>query len=150
MPDTLVWRYFELLSFREAEEVEGFRKEVEAGRNPQDIKKLLAEEIITRFHGADAASSAHKAAGNVLGKGEIPDDAPEITISADGQEELPLMAVLNRAGLTKNSAAAKDVISRGGVYIDGQQASADFRMAVGSSHVIQAGKKAIARVLLSK
>lgn len=150
MPDTLVWRYFELLSFREAEEVEGFRKEVEAGRNPQDIKKLLAEEIITRFHGADAASSAHKAAGNVLGKGEIPDDAPEITISADGQEELPLMAVLNRAGLTKNSAAAKDVISRGGVYIDGQQASADFRMAAGSSHVIQAGKKAIARVLLSK
>jgi tyrosyl-tRNA synthetase len=67
-------------------------------------------------------------AGNVLAKGEIPDDAPEVSISADGQAELPLMAVLNRAGLTKNSAAAKDVIARGGVYIDGQQRIADFRM----------------------
>lgn len=150
MPDALVWRYFELLSFRAIEEVEGFRKEVDSGRNPQDIKKILAEELITRFHGEEAALSAHKAAGNVLAKGEIPEDVPAITISADGQADLPLMAVLNRAGLTKNSAAAKDVISRGGVYIDGEQAPADFRMQAGSQHVIQAGKKAIARVSLEK
>ncbi|MGB4344255.1 MAG: tyrosine--tRNA ligase [Moraxellaceae bacterium] len=150
MPDALVWRYFELLSFRAIEEVEGFRQEVDSGRNPQDIKKILAEELITRFHGEEAALNAHKAAGNVLAKGEIPEDVPAITISADGQADLPLMAVLNRAGLTKNSAAAKDVISRGGVYIDGEQAPADFRMQVGSQHVIQAGKKAIARVSLEK
>jgi tyrosyl-tRNA synthetase len=150
MPDELVWRYFELLSFREVEEVEGYRRQVDEGLNPQDIKKLLAEELITRFHGAEAAASAHKGAGNVLAKGEIPDDVPEVSISADGQAELPLMAVLNRAGLTKNSAAAKDVIARGGVYIDGHLAPADFRMQVGSQHVIQAGKKAIAKVLLEK
>lgn len=150
MPDDLVWRYFELLSFREIEEVEVFRQQVEAGLNPQEIKKRLATELIARFHGEEAAASAHKGAGNVLAKGEIPEDVPEVSISADGQAELPLMAVLNRAGLTKNSAAAKDVIARGGVYIDGRLAPADFRMQAGSQHVIQAGKKAIAKVLLAK
>ncbi len=150
MPDSLIWRYFELLSFRPVGEVEAFQREVTAGRNPQDIKKLLAEEIITRFHGGDAAAGAHRAAGNVLAKGEIPEDVPEVRIVADGQPDLPLSAVLNRAGLAKNSAAARDVIQRGGVFIDGQPAAADFRMRSGASHVIQAGKKAIARVTLEK
>lgn len=150
MPDTLVWRYFELLSFLPVEVVDGFRCEVDAGRNPQEVKKLLAEEIITRFHGAEAAAGAYKATGNVLSRGEIPDDVPDVVIAADGQPELPLMAVLGRAGLTRNSAAAKDVIQRGVVFIDGQPAPAGFRMGVGQTLVIQAGKKAIARVTLDK
>ncbi|MES2917209.1 MAG: tyrosine--tRNA ligase [Pseudomonadota bacterium] len=149
MPDILVWRYFELLSFRAIEEVEGYRLQIEAGRNPQEIKRILAEEVIARFHGQEAAAHAHKGAGNVLAKGEIPDDVPEAVIEAEGQEDLPLIAVLNRAGLTRNSAAAKDVIQRGAVFIDGQAAPADFRMRAGSTHVIQAGKKAIARVTLN-
>lgn len=148
MPDTLIWRYFELLSFRTIEEVEGYRLQIESGRNPQEIKKILAEEIIARFHGAEAAAHAHKAAGNVLARGEIPEDVPVAEIAADGQADLPLIAVLNRAGLTKNSAAAKDIIQRGAVFIDGQPAPADFRMKAGATHVIQAGKKAIARVTL--
>lgn len=150
MPDTLLWRYFDLLSFRPLGEVAQFRREIEEGRNPQDIKKLLTEEIITRFHGADASASAHKAAGNVLAKGEIPDEVPDVEIDAEGQAELPLIAVLNRAGLTKNSAAAKDVIQRGAVFIDGEPAPAGFRLQAGESRVIQAGKKAIARVTLKK
>lgn len=150
MPDSLIWRYFELLSFRSIEEVESFREQVEAGRNPQEIKRLIAEEIITRFHGAEAAANAHKAAGNVLAKGEIPEDVPDARFSAEGQAELPLAAILTRAGLTKNSAAARDVIQRGAVFVDGQAAPADFRMQVGTTHVIQAGKKAIARVTLEK
>jgi tyrosyl-tRNA synthetase len=150
MPDSLIWRYFELLSFRSVEEIEGFRAEVDGGRNPQEIKKQLAEEIIARFHGAEAAVGAHKAAGNALAKGEIPNDVPDVRVSAEGQSDLPLMAILSRAGLTKNSAAAKDVIQRGGVFIDSQPALAGFRMAVGQTHVIQAGKKAIARVTLDK
>lgn len=150
MPDTLIWRYFDLLSFRSIEEVEQFRQEVAAGRNPQEIKKLLAEEIIARFHGAEAAASAHKGAGNVLAKGEIPENVPDVAISAEGQEGLPLIAVLNRAGLTKNSAAAKDVIQRAAVFIDGQPADAGFKMQVGETRIIQAGKKAIARVTLNK
>lgn len=150
MPDSLIWRYFELLSFRSLAEVQGYKEEVTDGRNPQEIKRILAEEIISRFHGAEAAESAHKAAGNVLAKGEVPEGVKDISISADGQEELPLAAVLNRAGLTKNSAAAKDVIQRGAVFIDGVPASTAFRMKVGASHVIQAGRKAIARIKLEK
>lgn len=148
MPDTLIWRYFELLSFRPQGEVDVFRGEVAGGRNPQEIKKVLAEEIIARFHGGAAAASAHKAAGNVLGKGEIPEDVPEVMVESEGQADLPLIAVLSRAGLTRNSAAAKDVILRGAVFIDGEPAAPDFRMRAGATHVIQAGKKAIARVTL--
>ncbi|MFZ5560373.1 MAG: tyrosine--tRNA ligase [Pseudomonadota bacterium] len=146
--DCLIWRYFELLSFRAWEQVEGFRRDVDEGRNPQEIKRLLAEEIIARFHGESAAASACKAAGNLIGRGEIPADLPEVSLSAQGQDEMPLIAVLNRAGLVKNSAAAKDVIQRGVVFIDGQPADPSFRMRVGDVHVIQAGKKSIARIAL--
>lgn len=149
MPDTLIWRYFELLSFRPLEEVEAYRAQVADGRNPQEVKKILAEEVIARFHGEAAAASAHKAAGNVLAKGEIPGDVQDVVITAEGQADLPLLAVLNRAGLVKNSAAAKDVIRRGAVFIDGKPAPQDFRMAIGDIHVIQAGKKSIARVKLT-
>lgn len=149
MPDSLIWRYFELLSFRPEVEVEVYRQEVVSGRNPQEIKRLIAEEIITRFHGPEAAASAHRAAGNVIARGEIPEDVPDVVIEAPGQEELPLIAVLSRAGLARNSAAAKDVLQRGAVFIDGQPAAADFRMKQGATHIIQAGKKAIARVRLA-
>ena len=150
VPDTVLWRYYDLLSFRAPEEIDALRAEVEAGRNPQEAKRLLAEEIIARFHGADAAANAHKGAGNILQKGEIPDDVPEVTITlAPDEAVLHLVALLNRAGLTKNSAAAKDVIQRGAVYVDGQPAPAGFSMARGDSRVLQAGKKAIARVVLA-
>lgn len=148
IPDGLIWRYFELLSFRQLEEVRGFQEDVRRGLNPQEIKRLLALEIIERFHGEAAAVSAHKGAGNILAKGEIPEGVPEVTISAQGQQWLPLMAILNRAGLAKNSAAAKDVIQRGAVFIDGRPAPKEFQMRIGDTHVIQAGKKAIARVTL--
>lgn len=148
MPDVLIWRYFELLSFRPWEEVEELQETVRTGGNPQEIKRLLAEEVISRFHGEGAAASAHRAAGNVLAKGEIPDEVPEVFISAEGESGLPLIAVLNRARLVKNSAAAKDIIQRGAVFVDGQPAPEGFRMCVGDVHVIQAGKKAIARVAL--
>lgn len=148
MPDTLIWRYFELLSFRPQEEVAVFQGEVAGGRNPQEVKRILAEEIIARFHGGEAAASAHRAAGNVLGKGEIPEDVPGVVVDSEGQADLPLIAVLSRAGLTRNSAAAKDVILRGAVFIDGELAAPDFRMRAGATHVIQAGKKSIARVTL--
>lgn len=150
IPDALVWRYFELLSFRSWAEVEGLRQDVEGGRNPQEIKRLLAVEIVARFHGEVAGASAHKSAGNILAKGEIPEAVPDVVVSAQGQRGLPLAAVLNRAGLVKNAAAAKDVIQRAAVFIDGQPAPDDFRMLVGDTHVIQAGKKAIARVTLGE
>jgi len=147
IPDSVLWRYFELLSFRDADEVAAFQAEVDRGRNPQELKRMLAEEIITRFHGAEAAASAHKGAGNLLQMGEIPEDVPERTIILGAEEDVVhLVAILNRAGLTKNSAAAKDVIQRNAVFVDGEPAQPGFCMQRGMTHVIQAGKKAIARV----
>lgn len=149
MPDTLIRRYFELLSFRPMAEVNDFLQQIADGRNPQEIKKIFAEEIITRFHSAEAAANAHKGAGNSLKHGEIPEDVPEVVITVEeGVTDLPISAVLNRAGLVKNAAGAKDVLSRGVVFVDGQAVGVDFRLKLAESRVIQAGKKAIARVIL--
>ena len=150
IPDELLWRYFELLSFRPLSEVADYRKAVEAGENPQEFKKILAEEIITRFHDAEAAANAHKSAGNRVALGAIPENMPEVEVSLGGQDSLPVSAVLRLAGLVKNGAAARDVLGRGAVYIDGQQLEDPARQFVrGENVVIQAGKKKIARVLLT-
>lgn len=150
VPDEVLWRYFDLLSFRSNEEIDQLKADVASGKNPQEVKKLLAVEIVTRFHGEQAAASAPNAAGNVLKMGDIPDDVPEVAIEllADEGEALHLVALMNRAGLTKNSAAAKDVVKRGAVYIDGQPADPQFSLRRGETAIIQAGKKAIAKITL--
>ncbi|EIK98760.1 tyrosyl-tRNA ligase [Pseudomonas sp. M47T1] len=146
IPDALMWRYFELLSFRSMEEINGFKADVEAGANPRDIKIKLAEEIVARFHGEEAAASAHRAAGNRMKEGELPEDLPEVEIAA--AEDMPIAAILNKAGLVKNSAAARDLLAAGSVRIDGEVVDRGFVFAVGATHVCQAGKKAFARITL--
>ncbi|HGM7731407.1 TPA: tyrosine--tRNA ligase [Pseudomonas aeruginosa] len=146
IPDTLMWRYFELLSFRSLDEIDSFRKDVEAGANPRDIKIKLAEEIVTRFHGEEAAASAHKSAGNRLKDGELPEDLPEIELSSP--EDMPVASVLNKAGLVKNAAAARDLLGAGSVKVDGQVVDRTFMLALGETRVFQAGKKAFARITL--
>jgi len=148
MPDALLWRYFELLSFRPMAEVEQFRGEVEAGANPQEYKKLLAEELITRFHNEEAAKTAHKSAGNRVALGEIPENVPMVEVSLEGQPEMPMAAVLRLAGLVKNGAAARDVLGRGAVFVDGKQFEGDRKFVKGDDCVVQAGKKKIARVVI--
>ncbi|WP_336367314.1 tyrosine--tRNA ligase [Marinobacter sp. C2H3] len=149
VPDELLWRYFELLSFRPLAEVAEFREAVAGGANPQDYKKLLAEEIITRFHDEEAARTAHRSAGNRVALGEIPENVPDVPVSLDGQADLPIATVLRLAGLVKNGAAARDVLARGAVYIDGQALEGDRTFKEGDTCVIQAGKKKIARVLIT-
>lgn len=150
IPDQLLWRYFELLSLRPMAEVSEYRKAVEGGANPQDYKKVLAEEIITRFHDASAAETAHKSAGNRVALGEIPENVPLVEVSLESQERLPIAAVLRLAGLVKNGAAARDVLGRGAVFIDGGPAPADKTFVLGDECVMQAGKKKIARILITK
>jgi len=149
MPDDLLWRYFELLSFRPLAEVEEFRKAVTGGANPQDYKKLLAEEIIARFHDEEAARTAHKSAGNRVALGEIPDNVPTVEVSLEGQAEIPMATVLRLAGLVKNGAAARDVLGRGAVFLDGQKFEGDRVFVEGDECVVQAGKKKIARILIT-
>ena len=148
MPDSLMWRYFELLSFRSMDEIEQFKVDIEGGANPRDIKITLAEELVARFHGEEAAANAHRSAGNRLKDGELPDDLPEVEIEVDG--ELPVSAVLNRAGMTKNAAAARDLLNAGSVKVDGEVVDRDFVFQPGVAYVCQAGKKKFARIVLKK
>ncbi|MBK3758941.1 tyrosine--tRNA ligase [Stutzerimonas frequens] len=146
IPDSLMWRYFELLSFRSEEEIAEFRSDVERGANPRDIKIRLAEEIVARFHGDEAAATAHRSAGNRMKDGELPEDLPEIELVSE--VDMPIAAVLNKAGLVKNAAMARDLLGSGGVRVDGQVVDRDFMFRRGVAHVCQAGKKSFARVSL--
>ncbi|WP_367105521.1 tyrosine--tRNA ligase [uncultured Psychrobacter sp.] len=146
MPDTLIRRYFEFLSFKPMEEVEGLMTEMENGRNPQEIKRILAEELIERFHDANAAANAHKSAGNVLADGELPVDLPEVTLDLEGQDALFITQILNQSELAKNNSAAKDMVKRGAVKVDGEVVDGSFSLTSGQTVVIQAGKKGYARV----
>lgn len=141
MPDTLIHRYFEFLSFKPMEEVASLMREMKDGRNPQEIKRILAEELIERFHDADAAANAHKSAGNVLADGELPVDLPEIMLDLEGQDALFITQILNQAKLAKNNSAAKDMVKRGAVKVDGEVVDGGFSLTSGQTVVIQAGKK---------
>jgi len=146
IPDSLMWRYFELLSFRSEEEIAEFRFDVSRGANPRDIKIKLAEEIVARFHGDEAAATAHRSAGNRMKDGELPEDLPQIDLVSE--QDMPIASVLNKAGLVKNAAMARDLLGSGGVRVDGQVVDRHFVFELGATHVCQAGKKSFARVSL--
>ena len=145
MPDTLIWRYYELLSFRSMEDIDRLKDEMESGRNPKDIKVELARELIERFHGAEAARNADRGAGNIIREGELPDDAPELEVDLEGQPDLPVSAIINRTNLAQNSAQARDMLNNGRVKVDWQVVDVKHRLSAGE-YIIQAGKKKIARI----
>ncbi|WP_028302913.1 tyrosine--tRNA ligase [Oceanospirillum maris] len=149
MPDSLMWRYFELLSFRPMSDIDAMRVSVDQGVNPRDIKIELARELVARFHGEEAAANAHKGAGNRLKDGELPEDLPEVTVDFEGQEEVPVSAVINKAGLTKNSKAARDMLTAGSVKVDGKVADPALKLQKGNTYVCQAGKKQFAKITLA-
>lgn len=149
MPDSLMWRYFELLSFRPMSDIDAMRASVDQGANPRDIKIELARELVARFHGEEAAANAHKGAGNRLKDGELPEDLPEVTVDFEGQEEVPVSAVINKAGLTKNSKAARDMLTAGSVKVDGKVADPALKLQKGNTYVCQAGKKQFAKITLA-
>ena len=147
--DDLMWRYFELLSFRPLTEIEGFRREIAEGKNPRDIKFLLGEEIVTRFHSAEAASRARENFVARFQKGAMPDEMPEVELkAADGN--LLIANLLKEAKLVGSTSEAIRLIKQGAVRIDGERVS-DSRLEVasGSAHVYQVGKRRFARVTLS-
>ncbi|WP_445620721.1 tyrosine--tRNA ligase [Kushneria sp. Sum13] len=150
MPDSLMWRYFELLSLKPMEEVRALMSDVDNGANPRDVKMVLARELVARFHGEEAAAGAHRASGNQLKEGELPDDLPEVEVIVEDMAEAPIALILNRAGLANNSAQAKDMLKNARVWIDGNKVEAGHMLAVGHEYVIQAGKKRYARVRVHK
>ncbi len=147
--DVLMWRYLELLSFESTATLAVWRREVEQGANPRDIKVRLAVEIVARFHGQDAATHANHAFVARFRKGEIPDDMPEIQLASQTGSGLPIAQVLRDAGLTSSTSDALRMIQQGAVRIDGERT--DDRSLIiksGSNHVIQVGKRRFARVLV--
>jgi tyrosyl-tRNA synthetase len=147
MPDSLIERYFDLLSFKSIEEIQQLLKEIAEGRNPQEVKKILALELVERFHGAEAAANAHKGAGNIITEGELPEGTPEVTISrAEFGGEMFIASIVRAAGLTSNAAQAKDAVSRGAVKVDWNVVDASFSIKENKTVIVQAGKKAIAKV----
>ena len=122
-------------------------KDVAEGRNPQEVKKILALELVERFHGADAAANAHKGAGNIITEGELPEGTPEVTISrGEFGGEMFIASIVRAAGLTKNAAQAKDAVARGAVKVDWAVVDVNFSVTENKTYIIQAGKKAIAKV----
>jgi tyrosyl-tRNA synthetase len=147
IPDSLMWRWYELLSFKTIREIDALKESVAQGANPRDIKIELAREIVARFHGEEAASSAHKGAGNVITEGEVPEGTPEVVVELEGQDELTIGSVINKADLVKNSAQARDLLKNGSVKVEWQTVDASLMLGAGK-YLIQAGKKKIAWVVL--
>ena len=148
LPDSLTWRYYELLSACSNERIEALKAEAESLGSPQEAKKAFALEMVERFHGAQAAAAAPKSAGNQIALGEIPDNLPEVEVVLGEQDSIHILSLLREAGLVQNGKAAKDVFGRGAVYLDGAQLTEERSFARGESLVLQAGKKKIARVIL--
>ncbi len=146
--DQLMWRYFDLLSFRSNEALAGFKQEVEAGKNPRDIKFLLAQEIISRFHSAEAAEKAQAAFIARFQKGAMPDDMPEVELRvADGS--MGIANVLKDAGLVNSTSDGMRMIRQGAVRIDGERIEdTRLQVKVGTEHVYQVGKRRFAKVSL--
>ena len=143
--DTLMWRWFTLLSFRSEAEIAALKAEVEAGRNPKDAKVMLARELVTRFHSAAAADSAEADFAN-RSRGGIPDDIPEVTLSG---APLAIGAVLKQAGLVPSTSEALRLVEQGGVRIDGAVVSDRGLKLPAGTVVLQVGKRKFARVTLS-
>ncbi|MEI7432441.1 MAG: tyrosine--tRNA ligase [Betaproteobacteria bacterium] len=147
--DELMWRYFDLLSFRGIEEVSGFKREIIGGRNPRDVKVLLAQEIVERFHGRDAAVDALGDFEARFRQGAIPDDLPEIVLDAAGGE-IAVAQVLKQSGLMASTSEALRMIEQGGVKVDGTKIeNKNLTFRAGVAFVVQVGKRKFARVLIS-
>ena len=147
--DELMWRYFELLSFRPLKEIEGLKAAIEGGRNPRDVKFELAEELVARFHDKAAAEKAKAEFISRFQKGAMPDEIEEISVaSKDGG--LGIAHVLKEAGLVASTSEAFRMIKQGAVKIDGERVEdKGLNVSAASAHVYQVGKRKFARVHLT-
>lgn len=144
--DDLMWRYFELLSFRPMSEIEGFQQEIEQGKNPRDVKFLLAEEIITRFHDAKSAETAQQDFIKRFQKGAVPDELPEVILTIE-EGEIGVAALLKMAGLTGSTSDSFRMIKQGAVKLDSQKVEdRSLMLAKGTTVIAQVGKRKFAKV----
>jgi tyrosyl-tRNA synthetase len=145
--DELMWRYFELLSFRPLAEIEGLQQRVADGGNPRDVKFELAKELVGRFHGELAAAKALDNFISRFRKNEIPDDMPEVALQG---APLGIAHVLQQAGLVASTSEAFRMIKQGAVRLDGEKLSdKSLELSSGGPYICQVGKRRFARITLS-
>lgn len=144
--DTLMWRYFELLSFRSLEDIAALQAEITAGRNPRDAKVLLAQEIVDRFHGAGQGETALAHFNAQFRDGAIPENLPEVTV---GAAPMGILKVLRESGLAASASEAQRNIQQGGVRIDGDRIEDKSLQLPAGTYVMQVGKRKFARVTLT-
>jgi tyrosyl-tRNA synthetase len=143
--DELMWRYFELLSFRGMDEIAGLRRAIEEGRNPRDVKFELGLELVGRFHSPQLAERAKQAFIDRFQKGALPGEMPEVDL--DGGDGLPIATVLKSSGLVQSTSEGLRMIKQGAVKIDGEKVSdRDLVLHVGTDVVCQVGKRRFAKV----
>ncbi|HFD87709.1 MAG TPA: tyrosine--tRNA ligase [Gammaproteobacteria bacterium] len=148
--DDLMWRYFELLSFRPMSEVEDFRTQIEKGSNPRDIKFLLGEEIVARFHDKKAAERAKQAFIDRFRKGALPEDMPEVALVAADENGFPIANALKEAGLVSSTSEAYRMIKQGAVRLDGERIEdRNTMLEPGAEVVAQVGKRRFARLSIA-
>jgi len=146
--DTLMWRYVELLSFESLETIGGWKRDIEAGGNPRDVKVRFAQEIVTRFHDAQAARRALEEFETRFRHGGMPDEMPEVAVDVP-VEGGAIAQVLKGAGVCASVSEAIRMIEQGGVRVDGEKvADKALRLPAGGTHVVQVGKRKFARVTL--
>lgn len=146
--DDLMWRYYELLSFKSMAEIGVLKGRVDEGLNPRDVKVLLAEEIVARFHDQVAANKANESFVARFRKGAMPDEIDEKTL-ATGSDGLPIANLLKEAGLVSSTSEALRMLKQGAVKVDGERLeSRDQICAAGTSHIYQVGKRRFAKVTL--
>jgi len=145
--DTLMWRYFELLSFRPMHEIEGLRQQTAQGMNPRDVKVQLAQEIVARFHNQQAATDALAQFEARFRDGIMPEHMPEVQI-ATSSATLGILKVLRETGLVASASEAQRNIEQGGVRVDGVRIEDKALALPPGSYVVQVGKRKFARVVL--
>jgi tyrosyl-tRNA synthetase len=144
--DQLMWRYYQLLSFKSLDVIAEYRTKVADGANPRDIKIELAKELITRFHDSQSAQAAHNEFINRFQKGALPEDIPEIALTSD-EGEMPIANLLKDAKLVVSTSEAMRLIKQGAVKIAGEKvADTKLRVASGTTEVFQVGKRKFARI----
>ena len=148
--DDLMWRYYQLLSFKPLEHIDELKAKVAEGANPRDVKIELAKELIARFHDEAAAEGAHQEFINRFQKGALPDDLAELTIASADGGVIAIANLLKEAGLVSSTSEAMRMIKQGAVKIDGEKVS-DNKLAIsaGSEAVYQVGKRKFAKVTVS-
>jgi tyrosyl-tRNA synthetase len=144
--DDLMWRYIDLLSFRNLNEIQQWKDDVAAGRNPIEIKKDFAVEIVARFHSDEAGVEARQGFENQFKKGQIPDDIEEVTIDVDG-DGIAIANLLKDSGLTVSTSEALRMIKQGAVKKDGEKIlDKNLKITAGEEHIFQVGKRKFAKV----